>query len=41
MSLATKQTSPAQTASRLGAADVVNRLFTGHAAQVLRCPSVA
>jgi DNA modification methylase len=35
MSLATKQTSRAQTGSRFGAADIVDRLFAGHAAHVL------
>src|ERR1700720_2274335 len=37
MSLVTKQTSPAQTAFRLMPTEIVNRLFTGHAAQVLAC----
>jgi hypothetical protein len=37
MSLVTKQTPPAQTASRLMLTEIVNRLFTGHAAQVLAC----
>src|ERR1700730_6956483 len=40
MSLVTKQTSPAQTAFRLMPTEIVNRLFTGQAAEDLSgCPA--